>query len=134
MPLGYVRASSAPQECICFADWDIKDGSIVWLFNNSGNEFSRTPIPEHVTLETVGELYKDPNPDFESALHYFCFGDEFAIVAEKNNRAELDRFEKEVRRTIFKRDMKKLCAERANIWAELKRVETEIGNLWSQMC
>lgn len=133
MPLGYVRGTGAPQECICFADWKIEDECIVWLLSG-GSELSRTPIPEHVTLDTVGEFFKDPNPDSDYALHYFCIGEEFAIVAEKNNRTELDRFEKEVRRTIFKRDMKKLCAERATIWDDLKRVETEIGNLWSRMC
>lgn len=133
MPLGYVRGSGAPQECICFADWKIEDGCIVWLLSG-GSELSRTPIPEYVTLDTVGEFYKDPNPESEHALYYYCIGVEFSIVAEKNNREELDRFEKEIRRTIFNRDMKKLCAERENIWAELKRVETEIGNLWSRMC
>lgn len=133
MPLGYVRGSGEPQECICFADWKIENECIVWLLE-SGNEFSRTPVPITATLENVGEFYRDPNPASEHVLHYFCVGDEFAIVAEKNNRAELDRLEKEVRRCIFQRDMKKLCAERENIWAELKRVETEIGNLWIQMC
>jgi len=111
----------------------LEDGHIVWLLTG-GSEFSRTQIPDTATLENVGEFFKDPNPDFERALIYFCVGDEFAIVAEKNNREELVRFEKEVKKHIFKRDMKKLCAERTIVWAELKRVETEIGNLWSQMC
>ncbi len=134
MPLGYVRGSGEPQECICFADWKFEDGHIVWLLM-SGNEFSRTPIPQTATLGNVGELYKDHKPESDpSRLHYFCIGDDFAIVAEYDNRAELDRLEREVRRFIFQRDMKMLCAERENIWTELKRVETEIGNLWIQMC
>lgn len=133
MPLGYVRGSGAPQECICFADWKMENGQIVWLLN-TGNEFSRTPIPDTASFENVGEFYKDPNPESEYVLHYFCIGDEFAIVAEKNNRAELDRLETEVKQYIYKRDMKKLVLERDAIWTELRRVETEIGNLWSSLC
>lgn len=133
MPLGYVRGTGEPQQCICFADWKIENGQIVWLLT-CGSEFSRTPIPHTVTFENVGEFYKDPNPESEHVLHYFCIGDEFAIVAEKNNRAELDQFEKEMKQYIFKRSMNKLVLERDAIWAELKRVETEIGNLWSSLC
>ena len=62
MPLGYVRGSGAPQECICFADWKMENGQIVWLLN-TGSEFSRTPIPDFATIENVGEFYKDPNPE-----------------------------------------------------------------------
>ena len=133
MPLGYVRGTGEPQDCICFAEWKFEDGQIVWLLT-SGSEFSRTSIPDTVTLETVGEFYKDPNPESEHALHYFCISGDFAIVAENNNRAELDRFEKEVKKYIFKRDMNKLVLERDAIWTELRRVETEIGNLWSSLC
>jgi hypothetical protein len=132
MPLGYVRGSGAPQDCICFAEWKFEDGQIVWLFT-SGAEFSRTLIPDTVMLEDVGEFYKDPNPELKHALHYFCISDDFAIVAEKDNRAELDRLEKEVKKYIFKREMNKRVLERDAIWTELRRVETEIGNLWSSL-
>lgn len=128
MPLGYVRGTGAPQDCVCFADWEIKDGAIMWLSSTTKNTFGHTSIPESATLETVGEFYQDAD------FHYLCFGQDFAIVSEKDNREELDRFEREIKQYIFKRDMNRLVLEREAIWTELKRVETEIGNLWSKLC
>jgi hypothetical protein len=82
MPLAIVYPES--NNLIVFGRWELENNTIVLKFMETEQVVSRTPIGISTDFE---EFY-----DVERELHFFCIGTEFAVVAERDNREELDAF------------------------------------------
>lgn len=73
-----------PGNLLVFGRWELENDAIVLKFMETEQVVSRTPIGTSTDFE---EFYNTTQE-----LHYFCVGTEFAVVAEKDNREELDAF------------------------------------------
>jgi hypothetical protein len=84
MPLAIILNSQIQISLLVFGRWELENNEIVLKFMETEQEISRTPFG--ISNDFV-EFY-----DTEKELHFFSVGTEFAVVAEKDNREELDAF------------------------------------------
>ena len=84
MPLAILLGSGPVVSTLVFGRWEIQDDKIILKFTETQQEVSHTPIG---TSNDFQEFY-----DIDRELHFFCVGTEFAVVAEKDDREELDAF------------------------------------------
>jgi len=84
MPLAILLGSGPVVSTLVFGRWELTNNEILLKFMETEQVVSSTPIGISNDFQ---EFY-----DIDRELHFFCVGTEFAVVAEKDDREELDAF------------------------------------------